>query len=462
MSTNSIDIRTLQEPSAPESQFQKIADLNYPVWLDSSNALSNSEENRYHILSALPDQQIIIETASSTNASLAYQKAAEMLERLPKRNAMPNIPFQGGLIGYLSYDLGAVNLGIEQPEEPMIPVAFFGLYLWALIIDNLNQSQQLVFHPECDPETKRLVLSRFTNSAKDRNTKRRFALTSPFSSTTDKAAYKSALSKIDDYIHAGDVYQANYAQHFLAPYCGDTLEAYLQLRKQAPAPYSAYIKLGDRALLCHSPEQFLEIKGRHVRTKPIKGTAPRSGDTQLDRRNAEVLLASEKDRSENLMIVDLMRNDLGKHCTPGSIQVSKLFELKSYSNVHHLVSEIVGELSDKSTALDLLSDSLPSGSITGAPKKRAVEIINELESHQRSFYCGNLGYASLCGNIDFNVGIRSMVADGEHIHCWGGGGIVADSNSEKEYQETLHKVGGLMSELEDHFLKRLSQDLNSA
>ena len=162
------------------------------------------------------------------------------------------------------------------------------------------------------------------------------------------------------------------------------------------------------------------------------------------------------------MIVDLMRNDLSKHCTPGSVQTSKLFELKSYSNVHHLVSEITGELDSASSGLNLLSDSLPAGSITGAPKKRAVEVIGELETRQRSFYCGNLGYASLCGNLDFNIGIRSLVADGQHIHCWGGGGIVADSHPEKEYQEILHKVGGLMSELEDHFLNGCSNDRDSA
>ena len=458
MSCNSIDIQALQEASPPELLFQKIADLPYPVWLDSAT----SEDTRYHILSAVPEETICIEEASAASASLVLEKAKHLLANHPKRNAMPNIPFQGGLIGYFSYDLGAAGLGVDQTETSMLPAAYAGLYLWALIIDNLNQSQQLVFHPDCDPQTKKLVISRFAEASESESRVASFELTSPFSPSVDKESYRTTISQIDDYIHAGDVYQVNYAQHFSASYKGETLDAYLRLREQAPAPYSGYLKLGDRALLCHSPEQFLEIKGRHVCTRPIKGTAPRSGDEQLDRRNAEVLLASEKDRAENLMIVDLMRNDLGKHCVTGSVQTNKLFELKSYSNVHHLVSEIAGELKADSSGLDLLFDSLPAGSITGAPKKRAVEIIGELETQQRSFYCGNLGYASLCGNLDFNIGIRSMVADGHNMHCWGGGGIVADSNAEKEYRETLHKVGGLMSELEKCSLQDASSDQSTA
>ena len=458
MSNNSIDIRALQALGEPEVLFERIIDLPYPVWLDSSH----SEDSRYHILSAAPDQYISAKTANAKNARSLFQDAQALLDSLPKRNPMPNIPFQGGLIGYFSYELGAADLGVQQTNSPLIPSGFVGLYLWALIIDNLNQSQQLVFHPSCDPKTKALVISRYSSASARLLAEDTFSLRSPFSPSADKTTYQRNTSDIDRYIHAGDVYQVNFARHYSAPYTGNTFQAYLRLRQRAPAPYSGYLKLDEGAILCHSPEQFLEIQGRRVRTRPIKGTAPRSGDSQLDKRNAEVLIASEKDRSENLMIVDLMRNDLSKHCTPGSVQTSKLFELKSYSNVHHLVSEITGELDSASSGLNLLSDSLPAGSITGAPKKRAVEVIGELETRQRSFYCGNLGYASLCGNLDFNIGIRSLVADGQHIHCWGGGGIVADSHPEKEYQEILHKVGGLMSELEDHFLNGCSNDRDSA
>lgn len=450
MNNATVEIQSLECNLPAEILFQRISDLPASIWLDSSS----TEGGRYHLISAAPEKEIRIESATTEQAQYFFSASQALLDGFEQHNTMPGIPFQGGLISYISYELSTASIGVESKERSMMPSGFVGLYLWAIIIDTLNQSQQLVVHPQCNPETKKLVLSRMRNHLNGELPERQetFALKRPFAASICEEDYIDDLSQIDDYIRAGDAYQVNYAQHFSTRYSGNPLDAYLKLRKFAPAPYSGYLQIDNKALLCHSPEQFIEVKGQHARTSPIKGTAPRSGDQRLDRRNAEVLQASEKDRSENLMIVDLMRNDLGKHCVPGSVQTSKLFELKSYSNVHHLVSEIVGELRPENTPLELLSAALPAGSVTGAPKKRAVEIIRELESRQRSFYCGNLGYASFCGNLDFNIGIRSLVADGQTIHCWGGGGIIADSNPTKEYEETLHKVGGLMSELEAHFL----------
>lgn len=455
---SAVEIQSLDTALSAETLFSMVSDLPFPVWLDSSD--SNIEGGRYHLISAVPEEQIQASQASKEEADTFFAKAQSLLDQYPARNAMPGVPFQGGLVGYISYELGAASLSVESKNRNSGSQGFMGLYLWALIIDKLNQSQQLIFHPDCNPTTKQEVVARYTAESQEDVVNRRFHIQKPFSPSIGKSDYLRDLAEINDYVHAGDVYQVNYAQHFRAPYQGNTLDAYRRLRQFAPAPYSGYFQLDDKAILCHSPEQFLEVKGRHVRSSPIKGTAPRSANQRLDQRNAEVLQASEKDRAENLMIVDLMRNDLGKLCVSGSVQASKLFELKSYSNVHHLVSEIVGELEPGRSGLDLLKEAIPAGSITGAPKKRSVEIIQKLEAQPRSFYCGNLGYISLCSNMDFNIGIRSLIADGQEMHCWGGGGIVADSNPEKEYEETLHKVGGLMTELEEHFLNAENSESN--
>ncbi|MFX4228793.1 MAG: aminodeoxychorismate synthase component I [Porticoccaceae bacterium] len=278
-----------------------------------------------------------------------------------------------------------------------------------------------------------------------------FQLTGRFEASETREKYLYSIEQIKDYICAGDVYQVNYAQHFWASYRGDTVSAYLNQRAQHPAPFSAYIGLGDgKAVISHSPEEFLNVLGREVQTQPIKGTAPRSSDAETDQQNAENLQSSAKDRAENLMIVDLLRNDLGKACKPGSISVPRLFELQSFSNVHHLVSKVQGLLREDVSILELLRLCHPGGSITGAPKQRAMEIIAQLETVTRSLYCGSIGYISLCGRSHTNIAIRTMIADGTHIHCWGGGGIVADSDAHKEYQETLFKIGPMMESLERH------------
>ena len=217
----------------------------------------------------------------------------------------------------------------------------------------------------------------------------------------------------------------------------------------AAAPFSGFIDLGGGdALLSLSPERFLSLHGHRVETSPIKGTRPRYSDPGADQLAAQDLLASEKDRAENLMIVDLLRNDLGRSCVPGSIHVDRLFEIQSFPTVHHLVSTISGELCTSRNAIDLLRDSFPGGSITGAPKKRAMEIIAELEPHRRQAYCGSLMYISADGRMDSNIAIRSLLCSDGEILCWGGGGIVADSTWQQEYQETYDKVGRFLNELE--------------
>ena len=262
-------------------------------------------------------------------------------------------------------------------------------------------------------------------------------------------AYHKAIERIQDYIQAGDCYQVNFAQRFRAPCSGDPWVAYCALREACPTPFSGFQSLpNDGAVLSLSPERFVRVSERQVETRPIKGTRPRGVTPEEDAAHATELLASPKDRAENLMIVDLLRNDLGRSCRTGSVSVPELFSLESYPNVHHLVSSVTGTLADDKDALDLIAGSFPGGSITGAPKIRAMQIIDELEPTRRGLYCGSLVYLDVRGEMDSSIAIRSLLVKDGQVCCWGGGGIVADSQWEAEYQESLTKVRVLLQTLE--------------
>ncbi|HAQ73180.1 MAG TPA: aminodeoxychorismate synthase component I, partial [Pseudomonas sp.] len=219
-------------------------------------------------------------------------------------------------------------------------------------------------------------------------------------------------------------------------------------RAACPTPYAGFMALEEGAIASLSPERFLRLGAGEVETRPIKGTRPRRTDPHADAAEAQALLASPKDRAENLMIVDLLRNDLGRSCQVGSIRVPELFALESYPNVHHLVSSVVGTLAEGCDAFDLLAGSFPGGSITGAPKIRAMQIIDELEPSDRSIYCGSLLYIDVRGEMDSSIAIRTLLFKDDQVRCWGGGGIVADSDWQAEYQESIDKVRVLMEMLE--------------
>jgi para-aminobenzoate synthetase component 1 len=259
----------------------------------------------------------------------------------------------------------------------------------------------------------------------------------------------AGVERVKEYIVAGDCYQANLSQQFSGQYRGDPWRAYQALASAHPTPYGAFLRLGDQAIVSASPERFLQISGDAVRTSPIKGTRPRGKDAEQDHALARELMDSEKDRAENLMIVDLLRNDLGLNAATGSVRVDQLFALESYRNVHHLVSHIRATLAPGVSPLRAFFDAFPGGSITGAPKIRAMEIIQELEPHWRGPYCGSVFHRNFDGQLDSSIAIRTLVCDNTGaIHCWGGGGIVSDSEAESEYQETLTKVKPLMDCLE--------------
>ncbi len=280
-------------------------------------------------------------------------------------------------------------------------------------------------------------------------TARGFTLHTPFMPLTKKDEYKRNFNAIQSYLKDGDCYQVNYAQAFKAACSGPSAEAMQRLLEVSEAAYAAWLSIPEGDVLCLSPELLLKTEGRHILTKPIKGTAPRRQDPEEDLAQAEALRQSIKNQAENLMIVDLLRHDISQHAEIGSVTVEKLFAIESLPQVHHMVSSITARLKEGSTTLDLIRDCFPGGSITGAPKKRAMEIIEELEPTPRSVYCGSIGFINPDGDCQLNIAIRTLLRVGDEIYAWAGGGIVADSDCEAEYQECFHKMGALMRALEE-------------
>ncbi len=262
--------------------------------------------------------------------------------------------------------------------------------------------------------------------------------------------YMNSVERSIEYINAGDSFQVNLSQRFWHPkFCEDRL-LYELLSKVSPAPFSCYLSTSKGNILSVSPERFLTLRNNKVITSPIKGTRPRGKTEKEDIELATSLLNSEKDRAENVMIVDLLRNDLGRVCSFGSIQVEELCKLESYSNVHHLVSKVTGNLKPEHDALDLLLSCFPGGSVTGAPKIRSMEIISELETSPRGIYCGSAGYLGFDGSMDTNILIRSIFSSEKWLQFGAGGGIVADSKPDDEYLETLNKASGIIKAIRSH------------
>ncbi|PLW82610.1 aminodeoxychorismate synthase, component I [Kineobactrum sediminis] len=437
------------------SLFERLRHFGDAVWLDSAQPWAAG--GRYDILVAEASMDSPAAPVATDGVDLDRyftNLASWHRERYQGITpADPGLPFCGGLLGYIGYEPGNALHGItpHHPTVAAMPPIRLAAYDWCVIQDHLLKRTVLVSLPWVSPARRRDIRQCLGPGASARQPGT-FRLHSGFLPDSSRAEYRHAFERIQEYIQAGDCYQVNLAQRFRAGYSGDPLIAYRVLREVAAAPFSGYVDLGgDSALLCLSPERFLSVQGRQVETRPIKGTRPRYADPDRDLRSARELRESPKDRAENLMIVDLLRNDLGRSCVPGSIHVEKLFELESYPTVHHLVSTIRGELAANRGPLELLRDSFPGGSITGAPKRRAMQIIAELEPCSREAYCGSLLYISADGRMDSNIAIRSLLCEGSDIRCWGGGGIVADSNGDQEYQETWDKVGRFFSTLEQRF-----------
>jgi len=412
------------QPSVTLTTLGKNTEIN---WYDNTQTLTRTERSQVEPLTLLKNIQ------HSVFKNITLPKA--------------ELPFIGGSLGYFSYDLGRRFEQLPELAEHDInlPEMAVGIYLHAIIIDHKHQQTWLV----CPDPEKAQLLAWLENLMQKAQTSPAFEIKADWQSNLSKHAYQNKFKQVQNYLLSGDCYQINLAQRFSAPYQGDEFNAYLALRAANNAPFSAFMRFADFTILSISPERFLQIDRTHkVQSKPIKGTRARHTDNFIDKKNAQELKLSTKDQAENLMIVDLLRNDLSKTCLAGSVKVPKLFAIESFPAVHHLVSTVEGQLAPDQHATDLLRGAFPGGSITGAPKIRAMEIIEELEPHRRSIYCGSIGYISACGKMDTSITIRTLVCKKEvlqnKIHCWAGGGIVADSTVASEYQETFDKVNKIL------------------
>jgi para-aminobenzoate synthetase component 1 len=365
----------------------------------------------------------------------------------------------GALIGCLGYGLRQFveRVPARVADDVAMPDAWFGVYDRLLVFDH-DTGRATIISTGVD-ESSQADLGRAQQRAEELQRKLAVKMELPASpllkseaeplleSNLTRDGYEIAVRRILNYIAAGDVYQINFSQRFRARTTAEPALLYHALRTANSAPFAAYLNCGEAQVLSSSPERFLRFRGRHIQTRPIKGTRPRTGNEQADQKAARELMMSAKDQAELLMITDLERNDLGRVCEFGSIHVPELVTLESYATVLHLVSTIEGRLADGVTPVDALRACFPGGSITGAPKIRAMEIIDELEPSARGTYTGSIGYLGFNGVADFNIAIRTMVHRDGAVHFHAGGGIVADSEPAMEYDETLHKARGMVQAL---------------
>ena len=438
--------------------FATIAERPWSVFLDSCHP--HSRKGRFDILTADPYCTL------STFGSITEIRDArgEPLRRSPDdpfsllRDALgerlacdAELPFCGGALGWFGYDLGRriERLPDRAVAAEALPDMAIGLYDWAVVVDHHRRRSWLTAQGR-DPRTHRIwwrLIRRFSRPD-EKPLRGSFRTSGPTRCNLDRAAYGRAFDKIKRYIRDGDCYQVNFAQRFSVAATGNGWHAYRDLRRLNPAPFGAYLNTPFGQVLSSSPERLLQLRDGKVETKPIKGTRPRGGTPEGDSALAQELSFSEKDRAENLMIVDLLRNDISRVCEPHSVRVPKLFSIESFATVHHLVSTVTGRLRPQEDALSLLKACFPGGSITGAPKIRAMEIIEELEPNRRGVYCGSIGYIGFDGAMDSNIAIRTLAYNKGELRCWAGGGNVHDSDVDQEYAETFHKASAMLSLME--------------
>jgi para-aminobenzoate synthetase component 1 len=414
----------------PESLMHWASTLPGGVYLRSGSG------GRYDIFTAHPESTLAWQKDQSGTIQdvLAWASAQQ-----PHRQPSGVLPFVSGLIGCTSYEWAASLHGIQPQrfQSSRLPTLSLAYYSWSYVYDHQSNQGYLSFGARCDStlknQVKRLLLQH-TPTPRDSGES-----PSHWHRTLDFDAYRARFFRARQYIAQGDVYQVNLAQRLEAHYRGSAEALFAQLHARTRTPYSALMNFGTSHLLSFSPEQFISVNQGCVTTRPIKGTIPNRG------RAGEIseLAHNAKNRAENVMIVDLMRNDLSRFCQAHTVRVPRLCEVETFPNVHHLVSTIEGVLSPEFSPLQVYLGSLPGGSITGAPKRRAIEIIDELELGGRDAYCGGIFYASDDGRFDSNILIRSIVKSDDSLFCWGGGGIVADSVCEEEYAESLVKVQNL-------------------
>lgn len=443
----------------PLDLLRRLRTEKMPVFFDSAGG--NQEIAEYSYLSWSPFATLHCDQARSVftqENGLAFPFPDHPLDALEALLASFEIskegipfPFAGGLMGYASYELGR---WIEKlPPLPKDDLEFgdlwFGCFDFVIALNHkTGECNALICEWENDVDKRgnsylKRRLAEIERVAQRPIPESSFQVLAPLQSDHSRDSYCRAVEKAKEYIYAGDIYQVNLSQRFDVPASGDALALYLRLRESNPAPFAAFLSTPQGAVLSSSPELFLRRRGEEIETRPIKGTRARSGKPELDEAVRAQLLASEKDRAELTMIIDLERNDLKRVCQTASVQVPRLFAVEEYETVFHLVSTVHGKLRPDIKISEILKATFPGGSITGAPKIRSMEIIAELEHSARSVYTGSIGWLGFDGNADFNIAIRSLLQKGNRVSYRVGGGIVADSNPQAEYEETLDKGAGM-------------------
>lgn len=450
----------------PELNFvqtlRRFEDCSLPIAFHSA-ATQRAADARYSFLTA--DPVAVHRLNQATYGECPFQVLRGWQLRLPQLpSSVP--PFCGGIAGLMSYDLGQSfeRLPSASRDDLKTPALLAGLYDWAIVWDHFEPSVRLCvlsIDGQATSQRTEWVKDRLANdpmtvavsdsSALDVNNLNPLPDVNDVYSTFSREDYLTAVERVIEYIRAGDIFQANLSQQLRASWAGTACELFSRVCSENPAPFAGMIQAEDFSVVSASPERFLKVNaGRQVETRPIKGTRRRQKSPIADLYTGNELYASEKDRSENVMIVDLLRNDLSRVCDPGSVRVTGLCEIEIFETVQHLVSTVNGTLSSGKDLWDLCSAAIPGGSITGAPKIRAMEIIAELEPVARGAYCGNLFYVGPNGDFDSSILIRSFTLKDGVLEFPVGGGIVADSDPISEYEETLHKAAGMLSTLQSN------------
>ncbi|WP_199533969.1 aminodeoxychorismate synthase component I [Romboutsia weinsteinii] len=433
--------------------FTIFKDENNSFILDS--AMDAKKLGRYSFISSNPFK--VLKYKESDENPL--DKLKFELEQY-KVNNDSDLPFIGGAVGYLSYDLGNYieKLPRTAIDDTDVYDLYFGLYNYVVVVDHL-ENKTYIATPGINDDEEKNVLSIVESKIKlaEENGidsicyEEKEVKPVKLSSNFTKDEFKNSVNKVRDYIKQGDIYQANLTQRFTGETNLSSYELYRDLRRFSPAPFGAFLNFDGVHVLSNSPERFIKCIDRKIEARPIKGTRPRGKTKEEDLRLQEELKNSEKDKAELLMIVDLERNDIGRISKIGSVKVPELFVIEPYTNVNHLVATVVGELQDNKDSIDVIKATFPGGSITGAPKIRAMEIIDELEPTQRNVYTGSIGYIGFDGDMDLNIAIRTIVKKEQKVHFQVGGGMTWDSDPSEEYQETLDKAQSIMRALRGYY-----------
>jgi para-aminobenzoate synthetase component 1 len=459
---------------SPAAVFREFDRFYRPAWLDAN--VDAGRLGRFSLLAAEPFLEIEAYGERIVERHLLENRSTEIvspffpyLNRLQQRWRRPKesdcLPFESGLIGYLGYELGhqVEDFSRTTVNDLKMPDAAFAAYDTVLVYDHQEErcfvvSSGLPWKAKSAAARQRAeeqvekFLKLVDEACRNQETVERIrdeelraALDGErLEANFSPASYRAAIERILDYIAAGDIYQVNLSQRFSLPFAGDCREFYLKFRNLSPAPFGAYLETGRHCIMSNSPERYLLIRGDYIETRPIKGTRSRDDDPAVDEALGRELLDSPKDQAEHLMIVDLERNDLGRVAAYGSVHVPEMMILESYANVHHMVSTVAARVRSGKSSSDCLLNSFPGGSITGAPKLRSMEIIDELEPTCRGVYTGSIGYFDFSGDLDFNIAIRTAVACDGRLHFQVGGGIVADSDPDEEYRETKTKAASFL------------------